>query len=334
MNSPQLKKAIQVLLSLAVAAWIFWFLYRDIALDSLVAQLKASNWFWIAFSLLISLLAFWIRGWRWSILIQSESTESISPNRAFHAVMIGYLVNLLIPRAGELARCGVLNRSNGISIGHLFGTVILERTIDLFFLATTIGLAFWVENQHFRDLAALLIDLDSLGAKATDNLPIVIGGLLVFLLMLALIFAKYKNHGLVHKARQFFREIGTGLKSINGLTNPWGFWISSLLIWIIYFLTMFTISIGIPSTANLSASEILLVMVMGSIGMVAPVQGGIGTFHALVAFILMELGISEEDGKIFAAIIHGTQVLLILAVGLISWVVMLKIPTWKKPSSG
>jgi hypothetical protein len=71
-------------------------------------------------------------------------------------------------------------------------------------------------------------------------------------------------------------------------------------------------------------------MVMGSIGMIAPVQGGIGTFHALVAFILIQFGIPEQDGKIFAAIIHGSQVFLIILAGLISWVILLRIPAWKK----
>jgi hypothetical protein len=94
---------------------------------------------------------------------------------------------------------------------------------------------------------------------------------------------------------------------------------------------MYSVSLGIQTTANLSAGQVLLVMVMGSIGMVAPVQGGIGTFHALVAYILIQFGISETDGKIFAAIIHGTQVLLVMLTGFISWIVMVKTPVWKKP---
>lgn len=96
---------------------------------------------------------------------------------------------------------------------------------------------------------------------------------------------------------------------------------------------MYTVSLGIQSTANLAPSEVLLVMVMGSIGMVAPVQGGIGTFHALVAYILIQLGVSETDGKIFAAIIHGTQVIMIIIAGLVSWIVMLRIPAWNKPDT-
>jgi hypothetical protein len=293
-------------------------------------QVRSSNWGWIFASLSIALFGFWLRGWRWTLLIRSDEGEKVNPNRAYHAVMVGYLANMLIPRAGEVARCGVLTRTNGISMGHLFGTVILERSVDLLFLVTTIGLAFLIENELFRDLAGLLVNLDALLQSILSNLPVFLGGVLIFILFLVLIMRKYRDHGLIKKVRHFLREIVTGLKTINQLSNPAGFWLSSILIWIIYFLTMYTVSLGIASTANLSSGEVLLVMVMGSIGMVAPVQGGIGTFHALVAFILIQLGISEEDGKIFAAIIHGTQVLLILAAGLISWILMMRLPSWNK----
>ncbi|MBS4071570.1 MAG: flippase-like domain-containing protein [Algoriphagus sp.] len=332
MPNPKIKQSIQVVISLGVAFWIFWFLYKDIELVELQTQLASSNWFWIFGSLTIAWIGYWIRGWRWALLIQKQVGEQqVSGNRAYHAVMVGYLVNLLIPRAGEVARCGVLARTNGISIGHLLGTVILERTIDLSFLAGTIFLAFVLESSLFLSLAGELIDVSSLGEKIISLLPLFLGGILVFVLFLYVLFRKFRGNGLVNKLQQFFRQLISGIQTIGKLQNPIGFWVSSLVIWIIYFLTMYTVSQGIQSTATLSASQVLLVMVMGSIGMVAPVQGGIGTFHALVAYILIQFGVSETDGKIFAAIIHGTQVILVMLVGLVSWIVMVKIPVWIKP---
>ena len=76
-----------------------------------------------------------------------------------------------------------------------------------------------------------------------------------------------------------------------------------------------------------------MVKVMGSIGMVAPVQGGIGTFHALVAFILMAYGLTAEEGKIFAVIIHGSQVLTILIVGIVALGIFFKITSQKASKS-
>jgi uncharacterized protein (TIRG00374 family) len=265
-------------------------------------------------------------------MIRNEADQTpVSSNRAYHAVMVGYLVNLLIPRAGEVARCTVLTRNNGIPLGQAIGTVLVERSVDLLFLAGTIFIAFLIENELFISLAGQLVNLSSLTSSLLDKLPLLLGGAAVFLLFLYLLRKKYRNHGLVNKFQVFFKQLLSGVRAIGHLKNPMGFWISSVIIWIIYFLTLYTVSQGIESAANLSGSQVLLVMVMGTIGMIAPVQGGIGTFHALVAYILVVFGVPEADGKIFAAIIHGTQMLLILGVGLISWILMLKIPAWKKP---
>lgn len=333
MSKKNIKQIIQVMISLGIAIWIFWFLYKDIAFDSLLKQIKESNWAWIILSLSISLLGYLIRSWRWTLLIHAEEGKKVTTVRAYHALMVGYLVNMLLPRAGEVARCGVLTRTNGISFGYLFGTVILERIVDLVFLVATIFLAFVIERELFLNLASQLIDINKIGEALVSHLPIILGLTFICGLALWLILKRFKAYGIVNKFRNFMIEIASGLKRVGQLSNPIGFWVSSIALWTIYFLTMYTISLGIPSTANLSSGEILLVMVMGSIGMVAPVQGGIGTFHALVAFILIQLGIAEVDGKIFAAIIHGTQVILVLVAGLISWFVVLKMPTLNKPES-
>lgn len=331
MGRKNIKQFIQIVISLGIAIWIFWFLYKDIAFDSLLDQIWSSNWAWILLSLSISMLSYLVRSWRWTLLIDTEEGKQVSLLRAYHAVMIGNLVNMLLPRAGEVARCGVLTRTNGVSIGYLIGTVIVERSVDLLCLVTTIILAFFVERELFLSLASQLVDLKYLWQIALSNLPIIIGGMAIFVLLIAYLLRRFRDHGLINKAQHFFREILSGFNRIAKLSNPAGFWISSVLLWFFYFMTMYTISFGIPSTANLSSGEVLLVMVMGSIGMIAPVQGGIGTFHALVAFILIQLGISEVDGKIFAAIIHGTQVILVLVAGLASWLIMMKLPSWTKP---
>ncbi len=323
--SPKIKQIIQVTISLLIALWIFWFLYKDIEFESLLQQLYTSNWGWILGSLAISLLGFWIRGWRWTLIISEEEGTPPSPSRAYHAVMIGYLVNLLIPRAGEVAKCGALNRSNGIPLGHLIGTVILERTIDFLFMLGVILLAFILQNQLFLELANEFVNLESLMDSVLSNLPIFLGGSIIFILLLYMVGRRFRNHGFIQKVQAFIRDIGGGLKQINAIKNPLGFWLSSILIWIIYFFTLYLVTKAIQSTAILSSGEILLVMVMATIGMLAPVQGGIGTFHALVALILIQFGISETDGKIFAAIVHGTQMILMVVAGLISWVWMLRI---------
>ncbi|WP_373521257.1 lysylphosphatidylglycerol synthase transmembrane domain-containing protein [Aquiflexum sp.] len=322
---------IQVAVSLIVAIWIFWFLYKDISFDALLFALSQTSLFWFVLSIFVSLIGFWLRAWRWKLLIDAGESQKTKTSRTFWALMIGYLANLLVPRAGEVARCGVLKKTENRQIGMLFGTVILERTIDLLFMVIIIFLAFLLERDLFVRLSGELVSMDSLLEKFTQFLPILIGGVVVLFLFVFLVFQKYKNSGFLKKIRHFLRDLINGVISLKKVDNQLGFWGSSFLIWITYYLTLIFMAWAIPSTASLSLSAMLMVMVMGTIGMVAPVQGGIGTFHALVAFILMAYGLSNEEGKIFAAITHGSQVLVVIFLGLISLGFFFKI-TAKKES--
>src|SRR5690606_42092531 len=246
--------------------------------------------------------------------------------------MIGCLVTLLIPRAGEVARCGVLKQSDRLQMGQLLGTVILERTVDLLFLIGIVLLVFLAENRIFLALLDDLVSAENLLRIFTDYLPLFVGFLLAFSILVYWGFRKYRDKGIVKKLRHFIQDFLKGLKSVGHLKNQWGFWFSSAMIWFIYFVMMYWVALAMPSTAGLSASSVLMVMVMGSVGMIAPVQGGIGTFHALVAYILMFYGLGEEEGKIFAVIIHSTQMLTVIFLGIISLVVFLKIQTKEEPS--
>ncbi|RZS95053.1 lysylphosphatidylglycerol synthase transmembrane domain-containing protein [Cecembia calidifontis] len=325
------KQWIQVVLSLVVAVWIFWFLYKDISLNSLKAALRETSFLWIGLSVIVSLLGYWIRAWRWGLLIEAGEKIKISTWSAFVALMIGYLANLLVPRAGEVARCGILAKTENQQMGKLLGTVILERTIDLLFMMVTIFLAFGLENQTFLSLIGDLVAWDGFFERVSKSMPMVLGGGLVAVLFFYFVFQKYRDSSILRKIRHFIRDMIQGFVSLRKVKNQTGFWLSSVMIWLIYYLMMLFVAWAIPTTASLSLSAVLIVMVMGSIGMVAPVQGGIGTFHALVAFILMAYGLSDEQGKIFAVIIHSSQVLTIILMGMITLGFFFKI-TAKKES--
>jgi glycosyltransferase 2 family protein len=325
------KQWIQVALSLIVAVWIFWFLYKDISLESLLKSVSETSFLLLGISIMVSVLGFYLRAWRWALLIDADQSHKTPTLRAFWALMIGYLTNMLVPRAGELARCGVLAKTDGLQMGKLFGTVILERTVDLLFLVFSILLAFVIERNLFLKLFSELVSVESLVEKITQYLPLLIGGLLVLAIFFYFAFLKYRESNIFKKLRHFSRDLLQGIISIKKVQNQFGFWGSSFAIWMIYYITLVLVAWAIPSTANLSLSSLLMVMVMGSIGMVAPVQGGIGTFHALVAFILIAYGLSEVDGKIFAVIVHSSQVLTILILGLVAMGIVFKI-TAKKVS--
>ena len=318
-----------MLLSLGVAIWIFWFLYKDISAESLLESIRETSFFWMGISIFVSIFTYLVRAWRWKLLIEAGEEVRTPTVRVFWALMLGYLGNLLVPRAGEVVRCGVLAKTDDAQLGKLMGTVLVERTIDLLFLMLTVFLAFFMERTLFVSLFNTLVSVESLFSKFLQMLPLFLGGSVLAVLFFFLLFRRYKESSFLKKLRHFVRDLVRGMLSLGKVNNPVGFWGSSLLIWIGYYLMMVAVAWAIPSTANLSPGAVLMVMVMGSIGMVAPVQGGIGTFHALVAYILLAYGLKEEEGKIFAAIIHGSQVLTVIVVGLVSLGFFFKITSQK-----
>ena len=329
-----LQQFIQLVVSLVVALGIFWLLYKDISFDHLKEALIQTSFFWITVSVIVSLLGYWIRAWRWKLLIEAGENRNLSTLRVFWALMFGYLINLIVPRAGEVGRCGALKRTNSIPMGSLFGTVVVERTVDMVCMLVTVLLAFLLERAVFLDLLDRLISVEQLKQGLIEWLPYLISFLLVISGVVYWLYLRLRSSNRFLQFRQFLRQFVRGIQSVAALDNPTAFWISTLSIWIIYYGMMYFVAIAIPSTASLDPSSVLMVMVMGTIGMVVPVQGGIGTFHALVAFILLFYGIPEEEGKIFAMIVHGSQVLTIFIIGLVSLGILAKL-TWKgKPVGG
>jgi len=300
-------------------------------MDSLLNALQQASIPLIGLSVAFSVFGYWLRAWRWRLLIKVGEENIPSTMRVFWALMGGYLANLLVPRAGEVARCGYLNKTDQLPMGKLLGTVILERTVDLVSMVIVIFITFFAERAVFTQLLGDLVSLEALGEGLAGSLPILFAAVIILGFLSYVVFAKYRESSFIKKIRHFIRDLMVGLKSLNKVDSQFGFWASTAVIWVVYFLMMYFVALAVPSTANLTATAVLMVMVMGSIGMIAPVQGGIGTFHALVAFILMTYGLTEEDGKIFAVIVHTSQVLLIMGLGVISVVILAKLTSNKQP---
>ena len=122
--------AIKYILLLAVAVFFLWATFKGVKWTDFLAGVKSANFWWIGLSMLGGILAFFVRALRWR-LIMIPLGKHVKVRECFDGVNIGYLTNFAIPRAGELARCGVVSRITGIPFETIAGTVVLERSIDI-----------------------------------------------------------------------------------------------------------------------------------------------------------------------------------------------------------
>lgn len=313
-----IKSILELVIPLALSIIIFYSLYKDEDWSVLMNCIKGSKIGWLLLPVAIGLFSHFLRAIRWKMLIKASGMNAKLDN-IFHSVMIGYFANFLFPRAGEVARCGVLKKSDGISFTTLIGTVITERLFDMIVTALIILITILLQYQYF---ASTLSTID-LGSKIMNMLPFII----IFVVIIASVgtfFYKKRNESkLYDKGRETLKKIGKGFASFKDVDNKVLFLTLSLLIFFCYFMMLYVSFWAFDVTKDLSISAGLVVYVMGALGIIAPVQGGIGAWHYLTITALSFYFIPETEAKAFALATHTVQTVIVyVGFGLLSYIIM------------
>ena len=316
-----LKKAIQFLIFFAIGAFIFWLVYKDQDIERIKSVLKNDvNYFWIFISVIIGLLSHISRTVRWRIMIKPIGHRPSFIN-TFLAVMIGYLMNLAFPRMGEISRCGVMARYEKLSFTKLLGTVVSERVVDM--IALLLLLLIVVISQFGKILEFLYknpeIENRLLGIVSS---PVLIIGILLFIIFVFIFRKTLKNTTLYKKVVAVLINLKYGIISIRSIEKKGWFLFHSVAIWGLYYLMLYVVFFAFDFTRNLPFVAGLTTFVLASFGMVAPVQGGIGTWHFMAIESLALYGVAKVNGVVFAFVAHGTMTAMIIILGIISLLVL------------
>lgn len=306
---------------LALTVAIFWYLFKDIPIEKVKEALQTFDYSWVLLSIGLSFISHFLRAWRWTLLLNG-SNHNVGPLNSYFAVMVGYLVNSLFPRLGEVTRCGIINRTNKVPVGFSIGTVVTERAIDMLMLLLLTVVTFFLQFDLLSDY--LSNAEGSVVAFLKSKWWLLTGIFLIGIFGLYILF--YSEVGnrvkLVAKIKSFVKEVMTGMLSIKNVKNQSGFWLSTIGIWILYFLMLYVITFGSDTTRDLGILAGMSILVMGSFGMAAPTPNGFAAFHALVAGVLGLYGIAEDEGLIFATIMHTSQFVTVLIFGSISLILV------------
>lgn len=318
----QLKKILQILLPLALAGLLFCWVYRDMDFSRLAGVFrKGLHYEWLILSVVLSTLSNILRGLRWHALLEPVCPGG-TRKTAILGVFVSYAVNLIFPRAGEVARCGILHKSEGLSFTKALGTVITERAFDAICLIVIAITAILLQLGFFRDFFMQNpSSLDKMVSVITS--PYIWGSLLAVIVLFFVIKKQLKNTRFYEKVHDFVIKLWEGMKSIVTLKRPVSFILYTISIWIIYFLMFYIGKFFFPFDIPLGLLPMLGGFVMGTLGILAPVQGGIGAYHFMVIYTLMFYGIAEPDAGVFALVIHGLQTIVSLVSGLVAWLLVI-----------
>ncbi|HET9571427.1 MAG TPA: lysylphosphatidylglycerol synthase transmembrane domain-containing protein [Bacteroidales bacterium] len=317
----QIKKILRVVLPLALAGLLFWWVYKDWNFNALVKIFnRGVHYEWFFISLLLSILSMVLRGLRWHQLV-----EPVCPGGrksvTILSIFVGYAANMLLPRAGEVARCGILAKTDGLSFTKTLGTVITERVFDVICLFLITALAVFLQVDVFRDFFSKNPEsMSKLQHMATS--PILWGFFAGLILVFFLMRKQIKKMPFYGKLHLMSQRLWEGMKSITTMKQPFLFIFYSIAIWTCYFLMFWIVKYFFTWDIPLGVLALLSGFVMGSYGVVAPVQGGIGAYHFMVIYTLVFFGVSSSDAGIFALVAHGLQTIFTLVTGLIAYILV------------
>ena len=320
----QLLNVLKYLLLLGISGLLMWYALHTLDFSRLGQEIRSANLQWVALSILVSLPGYFSRAWRWRMQLTAAKTPApFWP--VYHALMVGYLANIVLPRAGEVARCTVLNRTAGVPVKVAFGTVITERVIDLLMLLSLLGLLLILEFKQLQSFFALQFNERFQAIENNQQLLLIIGVTILVLGILGLVLLirnlqKLREKALYQRVAGFVRGMLAGVLSVTRVRNQGAFWFHTVFIWATYYFTAFVLLEAMPATQELGARTALALLVIGGFGMAAPVQGGIGVFHLMVRATLIAYGLSGEEGMAYALLSHTTQTVLTVLMGCISFV--------------
>jgi glycosyltransferase 2 family protein len=308
---------LKVLVFLCIGLFFLWLIYRDTQWSDIVSILQNDvNYYWILLSLIIGLISHISRAMRWQLLIEPTGSKTGTTN-TFMAVMVGYFANLAIPRMGEVVRCGVLSKYEKVSFATLVGTVVFERVFDLILLLIITFIAITTQYPAFMlFLNAHPEFLENLQSIFTlKGMAIAFGILIIIAFIMHLFMRKIKGY---NRIKHILHNLWTGIISVVRMKRKWEFLAHSVFIWLCYYLMCYFCFFAFDFTAHFMPLPALLVFVMGSYGMLAPVPGGIGPWHFMTIAALQLYGVELTPAGTFAFVAHASMTLLVIVAGFLS----------------
>lgn len=317
-----LKSLIKILLPLALGGGILYWTYRDFDFSAVSHTfLYEMNLWWLALSLVFEVLSHVFRGLRWKQTLEPLG-ERPRTETCINSIFLSYAVSLLIPRSGEVARCGVLKRYDGVSFTKSLGTVVTERVVDM---VCVMLIALLVVMLQFDVLHTFFVEkgtnLDAVHSLLTSGSLYLWVGVLIALCVGA--YYVLRRFSFAEKVKGTLRGFWEGICSVRKVKNLPLFLFYSAAIWGSYIMQFYLTFYCFPFTADLGFRAGLAVFITTSFAVLVPTPNGAGPWHyVVISMLTMLYGVSETDAGVFALIVHGTQTAALILLGVWSMVAL------------
>ena len=297
---------------------ILWWMYRGTNWSDFGHYvLHEMNWWWMLLSLAFGILPQMARAWRWKMALEPLG-EHPRRTSCIDAIFMSYAASLVIPRVGEVTRCGTLKTADGVSFTKSLGTVVTERLVDSLLMLLFTGIAFLLQLPMFlRFLKETNTNIGDLLYRFTGT-----GYIVTFICLVAALIAVFvaiRRFSFFKKGRDMLRDMWEGVLSLRKVRNLPLYLFYSVLIWVGYFLHFYIAFFSFDFTAHLSIGAAFLIFCVGTFAVLVPTPNGAGPWHFAVKTMLILYGVGDVDALNFVLIVHSVQTLLVVVLGVYAW---------------
>lgn len=312
-------KFLKIALPLALGLFLIarsYYSFTPQELQVIKDQIAGANYYWVSLGVLAAFISHLSRAWRWNYMLETLGYRPTFLTNTT-AVGVGYAMNMLIPRSGELSRAVIVNRTDQVPVNQAFGTIVAERLLDLIALALIALTAVLLSGKVLIDFMWNLVG-DAF-AKA-NSLKIVLYSTILLLVIIALRVLLQKMN-LLDKLKNFIAGLKDGFKTIWTMKKKWLYLAHTVFIWVMYLLMFYVNIFALDATSSLPVVAVLCAFVAGSMA-IAFTNGGFGAYPYLVAQVLLLFGLVETAGTSLGWLMWLSQTALILFYGLLSFLIL------------
>lgn len=308
------KQGIQFILFLSLGLFLLWYTTSTLT-DEDIKKVKElvfkADLFYVFPSIGALLLSHYIRSIRWKMMLDELGTKPRLTN-VFLSVLVGYFLNLVFPRLGEVAKCSLLGKYEKMPVDKLIGTIVAERILDLVCLFIVIAVTIAAQLDQLGTYAGEL--MDKLLGKANQSANMALLFITFFLLLFSLGYWFFRKSKWLNSLQSFFKGIKEGLFVIRKIEKKRMFLLHTVLIWFLYLLSIRIGFFSMVDTISLSWVPSLTILTFGSFAMIAT-QGGVGAYQLAVQKTLSFYQINEVSGLAFGWLLWSVQTFMLLVVG-------------------
>jgi len=308
------KKIASLTIPLLIGIGLIYYQYTNLTseqLENIKLYFKNADYMYVFLSLCIALVGYWARAYRWKYSLNHLGYNTKLYNN-FFAVGVAYLVNLTIPRSGEVTRAVLLKKYEKVPFDKGFGTIVAERVVDLLIFLLFVFIAFILQFNTISDFILRNISTSKLN---------LIGSFGFVLSILFLLIWFRSNWKIIGKIKEKFAGLIEGMTSILIMKDRWKYLFFSFFIWLSYLMMFYVCIFAIPETADISFSIVIMGFIFGSVA-IGFTNGGIGAFPISIQTVLLLYGINKGAGAALGWIIWTSQTLLTVLLGLLSYLLL------------